>query len=117
MKGQRVMMCALIVTLLLALGVAGTRAQEQQPQEGISAINELSVELNDAIPIQGRLTDENGVPLDGVFDIRFAVYLQTGLFSTWFVVRARCGRMRASMNVPSVGEGCCAREMKWQCHC
>jgi hypothetical protein len=78
MKGQRVMMCALIVALLLALALVGVQGQ-QQPEDGSLVVNEPLAELNDAIPIQGRLTDENGVPLDGVFDIRFAVYdVQTG---------------------------------------
>lgn len=72
MKGQGILIGGLTVMLLLATGAAGIHSQE--PEDGISAINETSSELNDAIPVQGRLTDENGEPLDGIFDIRLAVY-------------------------------------------
>ncbi|MGC9335590.1 MAG: hypothetical protein ACP5JJ_15675 [Anaerolineae bacterium] len=74
MKRQRFLIGALVVVLLLALAVAVTQGQAQQPEDGTSAINEPLAELNDVIPIQGRLTDENGVPLSGVFEMRFSIY-------------------------------------------
>lgn len=74
MKGQRMLIGALIVALLLALTLEGIQGQDLQPEDDTLAVNEPSAELNDAIPIQGRLTDDSGSPLSGVFSIRFAIY-------------------------------------------
>jgi hypothetical protein len=73
-KGQRMLIRASIVALLLVLVGGEIQGQGPQVHDDTPAVNEPSAELNDAIPIQGRLTDDSGSPLSGVFGIRFAIY-------------------------------------------
>lgn len=76
MKGSRLLNLILTLTLLLVLSVGWAQAQEQgadeesQPRggEAVAAI------LEDAIPIQGRLTDASGVPLTGDHSVTFSLY-------------------------------------------
>ena len=72
MIGKRILV-GLIVALMLVLALQEAHGQ-QQPEDDSLVMNEPLVELNDAIPIQGRLTDETGNPVSGVFTITFAIY-------------------------------------------
>jgi hypothetical protein len=74
MNGRRLLIGALVVALLVVLTAGGTQGQGPPPEDDTAAASELAAELNDAIPIQGRLTDDSGSPLSGPFSIRFAIY-------------------------------------------
>ena len=65
---------AMLVTLALATGL--TQAQEPGPEEEVQPQSETDVTTiaPGAIPIQGRLTDASGNPLDGVYDLTFRLY-------------------------------------------
>jgi len=77
MKKQRILTSVLAVALLLALTVGLTQAQSPEPPEG-----EVSVEggigttaaVGAIIPIQGRLTDASGSPINGTRTITFTLY-------------------------------------------
>jgi hypothetical protein len=63
-----------LATLALATGL--TRAQEPEPgteSNGGAEVGEAAV-VDDAIPIQGRLTDASGNPIDGARTITFTLY-------------------------------------------
>ncbi|MBN1535549.1 MAG: hypothetical protein JW908_02370 [Anaerolineales bacterium] len=69
----------LVVVLILALAGGLAQAQEPQPEGGVQPQDESEVmapeaELNDVIPIQGKLTDDDGNPLNGYYSIRFRIY-------------------------------------------
>jgi hypothetical protein len=75
MKGQRLFSLVLTLTLLLVLSVGWAQAQgpsveEGQPQGG----NAVAAVLEEAIPIQGRLTDAGGLPLTGSHSVTFSIY-------------------------------------------
>ncbi|MCL4263910.1 MAG: hypothetical protein KJ069_11875 [Anaerolineae bacterium] len=89
-----------VVVLLLSLSVIWVSAQGDRPPRDplIPDVPEVS---SDYIPIQGRLTDENGTPLNGTYDVTFRLYdvssggtalcervrsvtLTDGLFNTYF---------------------------------
>jgi hypothetical protein len=74
MKGQRMVFGGLTVALLLVLIGGGIEGQELETQDGTRTVNETLAELSDVIPVQGRLTDANGAPLSGVFEMRFSIY-------------------------------------------
>jgi hypothetical protein len=74
MKVQRMLNSASIAALLLALIGRGIHGQGLDPQDGTATFNEPAAVLNNVIPIQGRLTDENGALLNGAFEMRFAIY-------------------------------------------
>jgi hypothetical protein len=74
MNRKQMFISILIVTLLLALTVAGIQGQDLQPEADAPDGYEPEAELNDVIPIQGRLTDDSGSPLDGTYSIRFRIY-------------------------------------------
>ncbi len=68
---------AILLVVVLLLSVAVSMGQAQGP--GVEPVNEVSVELeqgllDDAIPIQGRLTDSHGNPLNGTYSIKFSLY-------------------------------------------
>jgi hypothetical protein len=65
---------AMLVTLALATGL--TQAQEPGLEGEVQPQNETDVTtiVPGAIPIQGRLTDASGNPLDGVYDLTFRLY-------------------------------------------
>lgn len=90
----------LVIGVLLSLSVIWVGAQDAPPTREplIPDVPEVS---SDYIPIQGRLTDENGVPLNGTYDVTFRLYdvssggtalcervrsvtLTNGLFSAYF---------------------------------
>jgi hypothetical protein len=77
-KNGTVIMTALVV-LTLAIGLtAHARAQAQGPgpEEEIQLRGETNVTAitSGAIPIQGRLTDASGTPLDGTYHLTFRLY-------------------------------------------
>lgn len=90
----------LVMVPLLLLSVIWVRAQGDQPPREPQT-PDVPVVSSDFIPIQGRLTDENGNPLNGTYDVTFRLYdvssggtalcervrsvtLTDGLFSTYF---------------------------------
>lgn len=71
----RTVVLAVLVVLALAVGL--TQAQGPEPPEGENSVEaEMSVATiaPGAIPIQGRLTDASGNPLDGTYDLTFRLY-------------------------------------------
>ncbi len=75
MKGKKFLAILMVVVLLLSVAVS--MGQAQGP--GAEPVNETGAELEqttlyEAIPIQGRLTDSHGVPLNGTYNIRFSLY-------------------------------------------
>jgi hypothetical protein len=74
MKGQRMLIGLLFVGLILSLAVGMTQAQGPEPDASPPAESELEAQMNDVVPIQGRLTDDSGNPLDGVYSITFSIY-------------------------------------------
>jgi hypothetical protein len=76
MKGSRLFNFILTLTLLLVLSIGWAQAldtgtdEQSQPQYG----NSVTATLEDAIPIQGRLTDASGVPLTGDHSVTFSLY-------------------------------------------
>lgn len=75
MKVERILIAVLALALMLTLGVRLGQAQVQgpvllsPPQPNSPAAN-----LQDQIPIQGRLTDASGTPLNGTYSVTLGVY-------------------------------------------
>jgi len=77
MKERRILISVLALGLLLALAVGLSQAQGPEPPEGdVRPQGETGVtaDVSAVIPIQGRLTDANGNPLNGTYSIRFRLY-------------------------------------------
>ncbi len=77
MKGKWTLVSSLVTVLLLALAVRLSQAQEPQPTEDdLQPQGETIIEaaMNDVIPIQGRLTDASGNPLNGTYSITARIY-------------------------------------------
>jgi hypothetical protein len=76
MKGSRLLNLVLILIALLALSVGWAQAQEQNADEDAQPYGGETVAavLEDAIPIQGRLTDASGSPLSGDHSVTFSLY-------------------------------------------
>jgi hypothetical protein len=75
MKLERILIIVLALALMLTLGVRLGQAQVQGPVPmPQSQQNRPAADLSDQIPIQGRLTDANGNPLNGTYSIRFRLY-------------------------------------------
>jgi hypothetical protein len=76
MKGSGLRILIIIVIVLLSMSVGWAQAQvgdtgeDGQPQRA----NEVAAILEDAIPIQGRLTDSTGAPLTGDHSVTFSIY-------------------------------------------
>lgn len=74
MKVERIFNVLLALALLFSVGVQLSQVQAQgaapMPQQNLPA----AVPLLDQIPIQGRLTDANGIPLNGTYTVTFYVY-------------------------------------------
>mgnify|MGYP001041663012 CR=1 FL=1 len=71
----RTVVLAVLVVLALAVGL--TQAQGPEPPEGENSVEaEMGVATiaPGAIPIQGRLTDASGNPLDGTYNLTFRLY-------------------------------------------
>jgi len=79
MKVERIFNVLLALVLLLSVGAQLSQAQakgqapmpQQSPQAAV---------LTDQIPIQGRLTDANGIPLNGTYTVTLSVYDAGGTF-------------------------------------
>ena len=73
MKVERIFNVLLALALLFSVGVQLSQVQAQglapMPQQSPPA-----AVLTDQIPIQGRLTDANGIPLNGTYTVIFSVY-------------------------------------------
>jgi hypothetical protein len=75
MKGSRLRNLFIILGLVLALSAGMAQAQGPDPEEGQpQGENAVAAILEDAIPIQGRLTDTSGLPLTGDHSVTFSVY-------------------------------------------
>jgi hypothetical protein len=77
LRGRQILTGVLALTLLLALAVGLIQAQGPEPPEGERQSQEgasVLVDVGSRIPIQGRLTDANGSPLNGTYSIRFRFY-------------------------------------------
>ena len=74
MKTERIFNVLLALVLALSVGVqlsqAQAKGQAPMPQQNLPA----AAALTDQIPIQGRLTDANGIPLNGTYTVTFFVY-------------------------------------------
>lgn len=91
-----------VIISLLSLTVIWVGAQEgQPPREQPGLAPDVPEATSNFIPVQGRLTDENGVPLNGTYSVAFRLYdvssggtalcedvkslsVTDGLFSTYF---------------------------------
>jgi hypothetical protein len=76
MKGRWILISVSALGLLLALAVGLSLAQGpgQDEQARPGGAESPAQEVGGYIPIQGRLTDANGQPLDGDFNITFSLY-------------------------------------------
>jgi len=76
MKGKWTMMGSILAVLLLALAAGLTRAQGPQPPGEDVQPQDVGVQaaVGAVIPIQGRLTDASGNPLNGNYSIRASIY-------------------------------------------
>ncbi len=75
MRARRFLVILMVVSLLLSVAVS--MGQAQGP--GAEPVNETGAELEqgtlyEAIPIQGRLSNSHGVPLNATYNIRFSLY-------------------------------------------
>ena len=76
MKGKWTLLGSILAVLLLALAAGLTWAQGPEPPgESVQREGEMGVQaVGAAIPIQGRLTDASGNPLNGTYIINFYLY-------------------------------------------
>lgn len=76
MKVERIFNVLLMLVLLLSVGVQLSQAQVRPPEmnSGASKLNAPAALQGDAIPIQGRLTNAGGSPLNGNYDMTFKLY-------------------------------------------
>ena len=77
MKRKQILVGILVLGSLLALAVGMGQAQGPEPPEGeIGVGGEVgaAAAVANRIPIQGRLTDASGNPLDGTYTINFYLY-------------------------------------------
>ncbi len=66
---------AILMTLVLVTGLS--QAQEPEPERNIDTAASPDTPVYNVIPIQGRLTDDNGTPIDGYRTITFSLYANT----------------------------------------
>jgi hypothetical protein len=76
MKGQRTLIVVLTValTLVLAVGLSQAEGPEHPEDETLPEGTGLATPMNDVIPIQGKLTDASGNPINGSRSITFSLY-------------------------------------------
>jgi hypothetical protein len=76
MKRRRMFLAALALGLLLSLAAVVTQAQGPERPEGeVGPQGDAdATAVGAAIPVQGRLTDSGGNPLDGTYDLTFSLY-------------------------------------------
>jgi hypothetical protein len=73
MNGRRMFIGILALVLLLVLAGGVIQAQRPQPPDEDQSVDETDA-VAGAVPIQGRLTDDSGNPLDGGYSIRARIY-------------------------------------------
>ena len=73
MKQKQILIGTLVVGLLLALAVGLSQAQGPEPPDELAA-PEAGATVSNVVPIQGRLTDSSGNPLDGNYTITATLY-------------------------------------------
>ncbi len=73
MKARQRFTGAFIVGLLLIAGAIQVQGQDPEVRRPGST-EELAAVVSGRIPLQGRLTDADGKPLDGTYTIRFRLY-------------------------------------------
>jgi hypothetical protein len=101
MSGKRMLFGVLIVALLLVLAVGLGQAQVPEPPQGNAGAEGADpAAVSARIPIQGRLTDASGSPINGTRTVTFTLYdaanggtavcqsvnsvdMVDGQFSTW----------------------------------
>jgi hypothetical protein len=93
----------LAVLLILALAVGLTQAQEPEPERDINEVARPDTPVYNVIPIQGRLTDDNGAPIDGYRTITFSLY------SSSYVTTPLC----QDDDSVQVNDGLFSAEMDW----
>ncbi|MFQ6100813.1 MAG: hypothetical protein ACE5OS_06210 [Anaerolineae bacterium] len=77
MKHKQILVGTLVLGLLLALAVGMSQAQGPEPPEdevGVMGAVGAAAAVGSRIPIQGRLTDAGGNPLNGTYSMRFRLY-------------------------------------------
>ncbi len=74
MKGKHFFAGALLLGLLLALAAGIIQAQGTGPVPDAPSAPEAASAVDNKIPIQGRLTDADGHPLDGEYTITATLY-------------------------------------------
>lgn len=77
MKNKWTITGSIVAVVLLALAVGLTQAQGPQPPEGsVQPQGDVGIEaaVEGRIPIQGRLTDASGNPLNGSYSITASIY-------------------------------------------
>jgi hypothetical protein len=76
MKMGRILIMVLVLGMLLSMGWQPSQAQVQGPLGTLQTLEKgsLAAPMNDQIPIQGRLTDAGGNPLNGNYSVNFWVY-------------------------------------------
>ena len=72
---------ATCVLALLALAAGSAAAQEPGPAGAIdeAALPQEGAAVASVLPIQGRLTDESGVPLNGTYTVHASLYPSSGI--------------------------------------
>jgi hypothetical protein len=73
MNTKKLSYATLALVLLIILSVSFASAQEGQPQREETAPEAVEA-VSNYIPIQGRLTDSGGHPLDGTYNLTFRLY-------------------------------------------
>lgn len=71
MNGKRTLTSVLIAIMVLVLLAGLAAAQGPEPPEGEVGVAAV---VSDAIPVQGRLTDASGNPLNGSYSITASIY-------------------------------------------
>ncbi len=106
-NGQRMLIGVLIVALLLALAVGMTQAQGPAPDDDTPAEDEPGAAMDDVIPIQGRLTDASGNPLNGNYNITARIYdvASGGTVRCWDTDTVAVTNGLFTMNVDSCAPG------------
>jgi hypothetical protein len=82
LKHRGMLVVVLTLALLLTLAIGLSQAQGPGPDSAAESQESLgpAAAVSDVIPIQGRLTDVNGTPLNGTYGIQASIYNAGGTF-------------------------------------
>jgi hypothetical protein len=82
MNGRRILMGVLALASLLSMTAGLSQAQRPGAENGLQpeGANSPAAAVDNVIPIQGRLTDASGVPLNGTYGIQASIYDAGGTF-------------------------------------